>query len=118
MMYEELVEIREATHPSDSEEAGRRPGSNGCDEICERSLLQLKLSPLGEPGPRSGDDKARRGKEVVFTQHEVSREVMRCPRIDERRSLWSDLLQQIAKLLAFDGVKVELGQVDERSERR
>jgi hypothetical protein len=74
--------------------------------------LQREPSPFGQPAPRAGDDKSRRGEHVVFAQREVSREVVRCPRIEERRSLWADLVQQIAELLAFDGIEEQLGHVD------
>ena len=110
-MDEELVEVRDATHPSDSEEARRWSGSNGRDEIRELCLLQRKLSPFGEPAPGAADDKSRRGQQVVFTQHEVGRQVVRCPRIEERRSPRADLVQQIAELLPLDGVEEQAGHV-------
>jgi hypothetical protein len=111
-MDEELVEVRDATHPSDSEEARRWPGSNGRDEICEPCLLQCEPSPFGESAPRAGDDESRRGEEVVFTQDEVGCEVVRCPRIKERRSLWAEFVQQIAELRALDGIEEQSGHVD------
>jgi hypothetical protein len=42
----------------------------------------------------------------------VGREVVRCPRIEERRSLWAEFVQQIAELLALDGVEEQFGHVD------
>jgi len=111
-MDEELVEVRDATHPSDSEEARRRPRSDGRDEIGERCLLQREPLPFGEPAPRSGDDESRCGEKVVFTQDEVGREVMGCPRIEERGSLWADLVQQIAELLALERVEEHLSHGD------
>lgn len=108
-MNEILVEVREATHPPDSEEARRWPGANGRDEISESCVLQGEPSPFGEPAPSAWDDETRRGEEVVFAQDEVSREVMRRPRIEERRSLWAEFVQQIAELLALDGIEEQLG---------
>ena len=67
---------------------------------------------FGEPAPRTRNDESRRGKGVVFTQSEVGREVVRCPRIEERGSLWAEFVQQIAKLLALDGVEEQFGHVD------
>ena len=77
-----------------------------------RCLLQCEPSPFGEPAPRAGDDESRRGEKVVFTQDEMRREVVRCPRIEERRSLRAEFVQQIAELLALDGVEEQLGHVD------
>jgi hypothetical protein len=68
--------------------------------------------PFREPAPRAGDHESRRGEKVVFTQDEVGREVVRCPWIEERRSLWADFVQQIAELLALDGVEEQFGHVD------
>ena len=41
----------------------------------------------------------------MFTQDEVGGEVVRRPGIEERRSLWSELVQQVAELRALDGVE-------------
>ncbi len=78
-MDEELVEVREATHPSDSEEAGWWPGANGRDQICEPCPLQCEASSLGEAAPSAGDDETRRGLKVMFTQDEVRSEVVSGP---------------------------------------
>ena len=109
MVDEELVEVREATHPSDVEEARWWPGSNGRDEIGEPRLSQCEPSSFREPAPRARDDESRRGEKVVFTQDEVGREVVRCPRIEQRRRMWSELFQQFAELLALDGVEEHIG---------
>lgn len=107
-MDEELVEVRKATHPPNSEGSRRWPGSNGRDEILERCLLQPEPSSLGEPTPRTRYDQSRRGDEVVFTKDEMRRDVTRGPRIKECRSLWAKLDQQVAELASLDGVKEQL----------
>ena len=48
----------------------------------------------------------------MFTQSEVGCEVVRCPRIEERGSLWAEFVQQIAQLIALDGVEKQFGHVD------
>jgi hypothetical protein len=67
---------------------------------------------FGEPALRTRDDESRGGKGVVFTQSEVGRKVVRCPWIEERGSLRAEFVQQIAKLLALDGVEEQFGHVD------
>jgi hypothetical protein len=85
------------------------PDANGRDEIGEPCFQQCEPSLFGELGPGAGDDEPRRGKKVVFTQDEVGQEVARRPRIKERRSLRAQFVQQIAELLALDGVEGHFG---------
>jgi hypothetical protein len=108
---EELVEVRGAAHPSGAEEACRWPGPDLGDETCEHCRLHCEPPPLGEPAPGAGKDEPRGSKQVVFTQEEVRGEVVGSPGVEERRSLWAEFVQQIAELLALDGIEEHVGHV-------
>jgi len=88
---EELVEVREATHPSDPEEAWRRPGSDGLDEICEPCLQHCEPSPFGELPQAPGTTSPGAAKKLCSRRPRWGREVASYPRIKERRSLRADL---------------------------
>jgi enamine deaminase RidA (YjgF/YER057c/UK114 family) len=115
-MDEELVEVRTPTHPSNPEEAPRWSRTNVCDEVRKRCLLQCEPSSLGEPAPRARDDESRCGDRVVLTQDEVGRDVVCRPRIEERRCVRTEFVQQIAELFALDGIEEHLSHMGERSE--
>src|SRR5215470_20104700 len=51
---EELVEAREAAHPSDAEEARRRPRSERRDEPGEVPLRERSSPSFGQAAPRTG----------------------------------------------------------------
>jgi hypothetical protein len=87
-------------------------GSNGCDELCARCLVRGEPSPFGEAAPRARDDESRRGEQVMFAQHEVGGKVARCPPIEQRRSLWAELIHQIAQRRPLGGVEEHSGHVD------
>jgi hypothetical protein len=109
-MDEELVEVRNTTHPSDPEDCRRRTGLNSRDEIREPSCLpQSEPSSFGEPAPGAGDDESRRAQWVVFTQHEVGGEVVRRPRVENRRSSGAEFIQQVTELIALDGIEQHIG---------
>ena len=112
VVHEELVEVRDAAHPPDSEQTRRWPGSNSRNEIFERCLLPCEPTAFREAPPGAVGDEPWRGEEVMFTQDELRRDVMGCPGIEERRSLWAELVQQIAELLAFDSVEKQVSHVD------
>jgi hypothetical protein len=80
--------------------------------MCEPGLFQCEPSPFGEPGPGAGDDEPRAGEEVVLTQDQVGRDVVGCPRAEQRRSPWAELVQQVAELLSLDGVEEQVGHAD------
>jgi hypothetical protein len=93
-MDEELVEVRNTTHPSDSEESRRRPGPNCRDEIREPFCLpQREPSSFGEPAPGARDDESRCGEWVVFTQHEVGGEVVCRPRVEKCRRAGAEFIE-------------------------
>jgi len=108
-MDKELVEIREATDPPDSEEARRWTRSNRRDKIGEPCLFQSEPAPLGKLAPTAGDDESWRGEMVMFTQHKMCSEVVRCPPIEKRRGIGAEFVQQIAELCALDRVKPLVG---------
>jgi hypothetical protein len=83
-MNKELVEIRQGADPSDSEEPGRRAGSDLRDEPREvLALSHFRPSPLSESLEGTRQDEARTSKEVVFSQHEMGGEVVTSPALDQ-----------------------------------
>lgn len=103
-MDEELVQVREPTYPSDPEETRWRPRSNDRDELREPLLLQYDPPPFGEAAPRAGKDEPRCSEVVVLAEDEVRREVVRRPRLEKRRSLRAEFVEEIAELGSLDGV--------------
>src|SRR5262249_48862722 len=85
VMDEKLVEVRESTYRPESEEAGRRAGSNHGDECVEVALFHRGPPPFSEPPPRAGNHQPRSGEVVVFAEDEMCGEVTRRPRAEERR---------------------------------
>ncbi len=57
-------------------------------------------------------DESRRSQEVMLTQDKLRRDVMGCPGIEDRRSLWAEFVQQIAELLALGSVEKQVSHVD------
>ena len=105
-MNKELVEIRQGADPSDSEEPGRRAGSDLRDEPLEvLALSHFRPSPLSESLEGTRQDEARTSKEVVFSQHEMGGEVVTSPALDQGGNGRTELLEEIAKLKALLRVK-------------
>jgi hypothetical protein len=70
VMNKELIEIRQGADPSDAEEPDGRAGPDSRDE--RREVLALSQSgptPLGEQLEGTGQNEARAGNEIVFSQH-------------------------------------------------
>jgi hypothetical protein len=101
-MNEELVEIRQSTHPADAEEPDGRAGADARDE--SRKVLAMGKSgptPLREPleGPRQNE--ARASDEIVLAQHEMGGEVVRSPPAEQGRNRRAELVEKIAQLKAL-----------------
>jgi hypothetical protein len=101
-MNEELVEIRQTADPSDAEEPNGRAGPDPRDEPRKvLALSQFRPTPLGEPFEGSGQDEARTGDQVVFSQHEVGGEIVTAPPVEQGRNGRAELVEKIAELQAL-----------------
>jgi hypothetical protein len=102
MVDEELVQVREGTHPTDAEEAGGWARSDPRDEPPELPRLrQPHPASLGESLKRFRKDDARRRNEIMLAEHEVGSEVVRGPALKHRRYVSPQLLEKIAKRKAL-----------------
>ncbi len=110
-MNEELVEVGKSLDPRDAEEARRRPRPDLIDERCAVAIGLRGCPPLGQSMPPSGKNKARCGKVVVLTQHEVGSEVAGGPRFEHRRRVGTELDEEIAQLFALCCVQEDICHV-------
>ncbi len=92
VMDEILVEVREATHRSEPEEPWRWPRPDGLDKVGKICLRQREPSAFGEASPGARDDEPGGSEKVVLTEGEVSRDVVRRPRMKERQSVWAQVV--------------------------
>jgi hypothetical protein len=101
-MNEELVQVRQRPDPADAEEADGRAGPNPRDEPPEVIAPgQADSALLGEPLKGAGQDHARSGDEIAFSQHEMRCEIMSGPALEQGRSRRSELIEKITELQAF-----------------
>ena len=110
VMDEEFVEAGEPAHPSDAEEAWRRSRPerrNEPGEVPQRERSSLSFS---QAAPRTGQDKPGAGEGVALAEDQVRGEIAGRPRLQERRGLGTELVEQVAELCSLDGVK-ELGHI-------
>lgn len=110
---EELVQVRAAAHPSDAEEAWRRPRTDPRDEAREIVLRESSSATFGEPAPRPGKHKPRSGHIIPLAQNQVSGQVAVRPRREESRSLGPELFQQVAESCSLDGIEVHFGHINQ-----
>ncbi len=102
VMNEELVEIRQAADPSDAEEPDGRAGPDPRDE--PREVLapgQCGPTALGEPLEGTGQNDARAGNQIPFSQHEVGGEIVSSPAREQRGSGRAELVEKITELKAL-----------------
>ena len=102
VMYKELVEIRHGADPSDAEEPDGRAGADPRDE--PRKVMapsQSGPAPLGEPLKGTGQNEARAGDEVVFSQHEVGGEIVSSPALEQGRNGRAEFVEKITELQAL-----------------
>ena len=113
---EELVEVREPAHPADAEEARRRAGPDGRDQPAERPTRSSSRCRSANRPHGPGHDEPGRRDEVVLPQDQVRRQVERRPRVEQGRRVRADLIEQVAELLALDGVEQRLASRAERTD--
>src|SRR5262249_35097719 len=102
VMNEELVEIRQGTDPSDAEEPDGRAGPDPRDEPREvMALSQSGPTPFAEQLEGPGQDEARAGNQIVFSQHEVGSEIVRSPAIEQGRNGRAELVEKITEFEAL-----------------
>jgi hypothetical protein len=102
VMNKELVEIRQGADPSDTEEADGRAGADPRDEPREvLALGQCGSTLLGEPLEGTGQNEARAGDEIVFSQHEVGREIVRSPALEQGGNGRAEFVEEITELKAL-----------------
>jgi hypothetical protein len=102
---EELVEVRNPTHPSDAKEARRWSGSDHRGEPSEVAERERSPSSFREAAPRTGQDEAGAGEGVVLAEDEVCGEIAGRPRLQESRRVGAELVEQVAELCSLDGVE-------------
>ena len=105
---EELVEVREPTHPSDAEEARRRSRSDRLLRARKVRQRERSSSSFREAAPRTGQDEPGACEGVVLTEDEVRGEIAGRPRLQESRRLGTELVEQVTELCSLDGVELQL----------
>jgi hypothetical protein len=101
-MNKELVEIRQGADPSDAEEPDGWAGPDPRDEPGEvLALGQSGPTPLGEPLEGTGQNEARAGNEIMFSQHEVGGEIVSSPSLEQGRSGRTEFVEKITELKAL-----------------
>jgi hypothetical protein len=111
VMDEELVEVREPAHPLDAEEARRRSRSDRRDKRCEIARRERSSSSFGEAAPGAGKDEPRSCKRIVLAEDEVRSEIAGRPRLEERRCVGTELVEQVDELCSLSGVEVWVGHL-------
>jgi len=106
----ELVEVGKPAHPSDAEEAWRRSRSDRRAEPCEVRERERSSSSFSQATPCTGQDKSGAGEVLALAKDQVRGEIAGRPRLNERRCLGAELVEQVAELRSLDGVK-ELGHI-------
>jgi hypothetical protein len=109
-MNKELVEIRQGADPSDAEEPDRRTGPDGRDE--RRKVLALGQSgpmSLGKPRGGTRQNETRSSDRIMFSQHEVGREIVGGPALEEGGNRRAELVEKITELKALSCVE---GNID------
>ena len=107
---EELVEVGDPAHPSDAEEAWRRSRSERRAEPGKVPQRERSPSSFSQTAPPTGQDKPRPGEVVALAEDQVRGEIAGRPRLQQRRCLGTELVEQVAELCSLHGVK-ELGHI-------
>ena len=94
---EELVQVRDGADPPDAEEPGRWARPDPRDQPPEvLALRESGPAPLGELLEGARKNNARAGREIAFSQHEVSGEIVRSPTFEERGNARPELGEENA----------------------
>lgn len=102
MMNKELVESRKRTNPANAKEPDRRTRPDSRDQPGEIVVLgQSRLTLLGEPLKGARQNEARASEDIVFSQHEVSGDVVSSPTLEQGGNRWPELVKEITQLTAF-----------------
>jgi hypothetical protein len=102
VVNEELVEIRHGADPPDAKEADGRPGADPRDQ--PRKVLaprQSGAAPFREPSEGAGENEARAGDQVVFSQHEVGGEIVSSPSVEQGGNGRAELVEKVTELEAL-----------------
>ena len=110
-MDKELVEAREAPHPTDAEETSWRSGSDRCNEPGEVLTREGGSSSFGEAAPPTGEDQPWSRDVVVLAQHKVRSEIARRPRIEQCRCVGTEFIEQVGEQFSLDSVEERIGHV-------
>lgn len=105
VMNEELVEVRHLPHPRDTKEPDRRAGPDPGDQPGKvRAPGQSGATPLGEPREGTGQHHAGTGDEIVFTQHQVSGQIVTGPPVEQGGNGRAELVEKIAQRSALGSI--------------
>ncbi len=107
---EVLVEVGDPAHPSDTEEAWRRSGSDRRAEPGKVPQRKRSSTSFSQAGPPTGQHKPGAGEVVALAEDQVRGEIAGRPRLKERRCPGAELVEQVAELCSLDGVE-ELGHI-------
>jgi hypothetical protein len=102
---EELVEAREAAHPSDAEEAGWRSGSDRPNELGKVPQRQRSSSSLSEVAPHAGDDKPKAREGGALAEDQVCGEIASRPRLKESRCIGTEFVEQVTDLCSLNDLE-------------
>ena len=108
---QELVEVRHPAHPSDPEEAWRRPRSDRRNEPRKVPRSERSPSPFSKAAPPAGQNKPRSSQIVVLAQNEVRSEIAGSPPLQESWRLGTELFEQVAEPCPFNSVEEHDGHV-------
>jgi hypothetical protein len=101
-MNKELVEIRHRTDPPDAKEPNGRAGADPSDQPRKvPAPRQSGPAPLREPFEGTGQNQARAGDQIVFSQHEVGGEIVSSPPVEQGGNGRAELVEKITKLEAL-----------------
>ncbi len=110
VMNKELVEIRHGTDPPDAKEPDGRPGPDPRDQPRKvPAPRQSGPAPFREPSERTRQNKAGTGDQIVLSQHEVSREILRGPAVEHGGNGRAELVEEITKLEALLRIQPNAG---------
>jgi hypothetical protein len=115
LVNEELVEVGTPAHPPDTEEARRGSRSDRRGEPGKILARHGSSSLFGQTAPRTGQDKPGAGEIIMLPEHQVRGDITGRPRLEERRRLGTELVEQVAELFPLHGVE-ELSHIAECSQ--
>lgn len=104
MVDEELIEVRDPAHPSDTEETWRRSRSERRGQPCEFPQREGSSPPLSQAAPCTAQDKPGTSEVVALAEDQVRGEIAGSPRRKHGRCPRSEIVEQVAELCSLDGV--------------